>query len=804
MSDKKKAWKNKNKRIDVFSELHEGQSHIIAANQPPMPLEELVEVIWEAKEKKLPVLNLRKKGLTSLPSELFRMSELVVLDISGNQLTSLSSQISRLKGLQRLNISENHFTSLPQELFGLKHLQALGLGAMGLTDLPPEICQLKKLTHLYLHLNKLEVLPPEIGKLGNLQELNLWNNQLVVLPREIKGLKKLHYLCLNNNNLSGLPPEIGELTNLEKLSLNDNQLVELPHEFCRLTKLKKLEAKRNCFVSPPPEIIRNGIKAIQHYLADLEKGVRPMSEVKLVFIGDGSAGKTSLIRHLLGRSFNQDEETTRGIEILHWDVAVGDSNMRVNIWDFGGQDLMHAEHQIFFSKRSLYVLVLDCRMNSRAEYWLQHIKAFGGDSPVILVLNKQDIQLGLCNLNIPFLCEKYPEIREAFYISCKTGQGVSVFKKGLLTELYKVRTAAVCWPRPWFAVKHRIEQIDRPWITRDEYQELCSEEGIMNEKVGTLLLEFLHDLGAVVHFKDVCWDAMYVLNPAWAANAIYGVITSRKTIEHEGIIHQQDMPEILSDDTCGSFPCPPETHAFILELMKKFELCCGEDVNTVLIPQLLPVSEPDFFFDQSKAIGFILYYPDFLPASIFPRFMVKSYKDIKELICWKSGMLLKDRLSDTHALVREDVQIRRISIWVSGRYRKEYLHYLRFLIAAINSDFTGLKITELVIVPDNPEITADCSVLSEYVKNDLDKYIPAGSTQVYNSHELLDLVQPRSIYELNLIIEKLEMDREEKAAFADWLFDFSRVLSTQHFSLTNLFKEMWEWCQETKKSQFSD
>ncbi|CAK8720699.1 hypothetical protein GKODMF_12285 [Candidatus Electrothrix gigas] len=786
-------------RVDIFSELQGEKSHFTSKHTPAMPFEELVEIIWEAREKRVPVLNLRKKGLTSLPNDLFRMPELVILDISGNQLTSLPSQISQLKGLQRLNLSENPLTSLPDKLFQLKNLKALGLGAMNLTALPRKIGELQTLIHLYLHLNKLAGLPPEIGKLANLQELNLWNNPLAVLPREIKGLKKLRYLCLNNNNLANLPPEIGELTNLEKLSLNDNRLVDLPQELCQLTKLKKIEAKRNPFVSPPPEIIRNGIKAIQQYLADLEKGVRPVSEVKLVFIGDGSAGKTSLIRQILGRSFNNEEETTCGIEILRWDAAIDDSNIRVNIWDFGGQDIMHAEHQIFFSKRSLYIIVLDCRMNSRAEYWLQHIRAFGGDSPVILVLNKQDSQLGSCNLNIPFLCEKYPEIREVFNISCKKNQGIFAFKEGLLKELNKVRKSAVCWPGAWFAVKHRIEQIERPWISRDEYHTICTEEGIMNEKVGTLLLDFLHDIGAVVHFKDVCWDAMYVLNPAWAASAIYGVITSKKVVEYEGIIRLQDMANILPDGACGNFSCPTETHAFILELMKKFELCCGEDVNTVLIPQLLPASEPDFSFDRTEAIGFILYYPDFLPASIFPRFMVKAYRDIKELTCWKSGMLLKDRLSDTHALIREDVQIRRICIWVSGRYRKEYLHYLRFLLAAINSDFKGLKIIELLTVPDAPEITADCAVLSEYIKNDLDKYIPTGSTKVYNTNELLDLVQPRSIYELNLIIEKIGLDRHKKAAFADWLFSFSRILSTHQFDLTSLFKEMLDWCWQHEK-----
>ena len=36
---------------------------------------------------------------------------------------------------------------------------------------------------------------------------------------------------------------------------------------------------------------------------------------------------------------------------------------------------MHATHQFFLSKRSLYILVLDGRKEEDAEYWLRHLKA---------------------------------------------------------------------------------------------------------------------------------------------------------------------------------------------------------------------------------------------------------------------------------------------------------------------------------------------------------------------------------------------------------------------------------------------
>ena len=55
---------------------------------------------------------------------------------------------------------------------------------------------------------------------------------------------------------------------------------------------------------------------------------------------------------------------------------------------------MHATHQFFLTKRSLYLLVLDARLTqeeNRVEYWLKIIQSFGGESPVLIVGNKGDV-----------------------------------------------------------------------------------------------------------------------------------------------------------------------------------------------------------------------------------------------------------------------------------------------------------------------------------------------------------------------------------------------------------------------------
>src|SRR5205085_2172276 len=147
---------------------------------------------------------------------------------------------------------------------------------------------------------------------------------------------------------------------------------------------------------------------------------RPMCEAKLLLVGQGRVGKTSLVRYLVKKQKCQKgEEPTLGIGRVPWLREIKPPNKRkkqtvtLNVWDFGGQEIMHATHQFFLTKRSLYLLVLNGREGGEdadAEYWLKLIESFGGESPVIVVLNK--IREHPFDVNRRALQQKYPVIRE--------------------------------------------------------------------------------------------------------------------------------------------------------------------------------------------------------------------------------------------------------------------------------------------------------------------------------------------------------------------------------------------------------
>src|SRR5260221_2414438 len=224
--------------------------------------------------------------------------------------------------------------------------EKLDLSFLGLRALPESIGQLRRLQTLSFGGNQLSALPESLGKLGMLEELRVDNNQLRALSEALLGLEKLEGLFLHGNEALGVPPEI--------LGPTGEQVRD-----------KSAKPAR------PRDIL-------DYYFAT-RKAARPLNEIKLLLVGRGGAGKTSIVRRLRENKFVKGSRETQGITIKPWAVEVEGRKALVHTWDFAGQVMTHATHQLFFSERSVYVLVLTGREKSEhadAEYWLRLIRAF--------------------------------------------------------------------------------------------------------------------------------------------------------------------------------------------------------------------------------------------------------------------------------------------------------------------------------------------------------------------------------------------------------------------------------------------
>src|SRR5262249_32139706 len=154
------------------------------------------------------------------------------------------------------------------------------------------LARLTGLTHLDIGDNQLAGLPEWIADLGRLEWLEAESNQLTEVPGSLRELRSLHYLEVSGNSILELPPSLGELPDLWGLGVQANPLA--------------------------PEVLaaaEEGTDALLEFLRLLQTDGERIHECKLILVGEGAAGKSSLLAALRGEPWVENRDTTHGIQI---------------------------------------------------------------------------------------------------------------------------------------------------------------------------------------------------------------------------------------------------------------------------------------------------------------------------------------------------------------------------------------------------------------------------------------------------------------------------------------------------------
>ncbi|UJB68592.1 leucine-rich repeat domain-containing protein [Acaryochloris sp. 'Moss Beach'] len=564
-------------------------------------------------------LYLSENSLSELPAEIVQLTNLQQLYLSENSLSELPAEIVQLTNLQQLYLSENSLSELPAEIVQLTNLQQLYLRSNSLSELPAEIVQLTNLQQLYLRYNSLSELPAEIGQLTNLQQLDLSYNSLSELPAEIGQLTNLQQLDLSSNSLSELPAEIGQLTNLQELDLEKNQLTSLPDEIDKLAQLSKVDLRGNS-LPIPPEILGtwdepNEPTQIFAFYRSLKiaQTVR-LYEAKLLIIGEPGAGKTTLAKKIEDQNYQlqPNEESTEGIEVIQWRFPLNNgTTFQINIWDFGGQEIYHATHQFFLTKRSLYALVADSRReDTDFNYWLNVVELQSDNSPLLIIKNeKQDRKR---EINERQLRGEFTNLKETLATNLETQRGLpevlSKIKK-YISDLPHVGTPL---PKTWVQVRQALEKDIRNHIPLSEYLTLCKKNGFTELEDKLQLSEYLHDLGVCLHFqKDALLKKTVILKPTWGTDAVYKVLDNSQVVSNLGHFSSQDLVNIWQEEKYATM------RDELLQLMRNFKLCyeIPNCPGSYIAPQLLSPDQPDYDWDSSHNL-MLRYEYEFMPKGI--------------------------------------------------------------------------------------------------------------------------------------------------------------------------------------------
>jgi len=706
--------------------------------------EELLTIIEQAQHVGLKELNLIGKGITELPPEIGQLTSLKKLylgnewnDENGNRLTKLPDEIGQLTSLQFLNISGNRLMALPESIGQLTNLQALYLSGNRLTELPESIGQLTSLQALNLSGNQLILAPNSIGQLAHLKTLIFSGNQLTVLPNSIDQLTGLQILDLRFNQLTALLEAIGKLTSLHTLYLSHNQLTTLPESIGQLTNLKDLQFKDNRLTSLPSSLAQlkklevlgldgnplnpalqsaydQGLGALRAYLRSLEEA-EPLYEAKLVLVGEGKVGKTTLLNALTGREPREDEPTTHGVSIaveaLHLTHPERpDVKIQFNAWDFGGQEVYRVTHQFFFSRRSIYLLVWEPRMGvqqCQVEDWLKLIRLrVGNDAKVIIVSTHSKTGQRIARIDEPVfkrdfgsMIVDFVEVDSLVDDPNVLGEKFNIPQlKALIAKAAKdLDQMGMPFNIHWRTARDELLEIGptQPRAAYTDFTATCARHGLDAIDIRTLA-GLMHDLGYIVYYgDDERLKDDVVLQPEWLTKAIGFLLEDRTTQERQGILPDAHLRDVwLNHSFTGEPKYEPELYPFFLRLMEKYDVSYRlKDGLASLVAQHVPQVQPPLPWlpeeepSPDKRRLAMVCVMDEAPPGLIPWMIVRTHEYAYELqqhhLHWQKGMFLRHK---RHGEAVLELRGREFHLYTEAVWPEYFMNVLRQTLSKLIRD----------------------------------------------------------------------------------------------------------------------
>jgi Leucine-rich repeat (LRR) protein/GTPase SAR1 family protein len=646
--------------------------------------------------------------------------EFLITDRS--QITDLTP-LSKLTRLHTLSLIDNNINDLTP-LSSLSDLKELILTSTDVTDLIP-LSSLKKLQVLHIDWTTIADITP-LSKLTSLRKLNL-NLTCVSDLGPLANCKRLKRLYVGSTYITSLAPlwNLSELTVLVATETRVNYLDE--QLLTRLSKLEHLGLYRCPIENIPKAIIglHNCLEDVKSYFRDQNQEQKRLHEAKIILIGNGRVGKTSLVKRLLDNSFNAEEPSTHAIQLRPWllpDLAkqVQLQSIRLNIWDFGGQDIYHATHRTFMNTEAVFLVVWDAQMetiterietmpgnkiikykNYPLEYWLSYIKVLSKNSPVILVQTHRNRDKPKTHLLTEEQQKEYNvKAMLAVESSTATANGYDALKEQIqeivVEQIHQTCTnLPATWVNVRTAIAHTQEEQHVQQLTLVMFKAMCSAEKLDTRSTQTLL-RYLHNTGVFFYQKGLFNDQI-VIDQKWAIDAVYTLLDRKGLfcrLHANGRFTGQDLQEHWQQYTL-------EEQELFVSFMQQCEICFEASNsykwNTPLkekefiAPQLLPETPP-LSVQALRRHEEGLYYKyrhRFLHSAIIQRFIVRTGNMAKENDMWQSGIVLSTL--EGMALIEAFPTKNEIVIRLDSIDQKILLNKIRNEMREINADEAGIE-----------------------------------------------------------------------------------------------------------------
>ncbi|HYC59678.1 MAG TPA: COR domain-containing protein [Thermoanaerobaculia bacterium] len=712
-------------------------------------------------------LSVADNHLAELPDSIGELGQLRELSVGPNPLHSLPPSIGGLHSLKWLWADTTDLQALPHEIGMLRNLEILNLDfTLALMTLPPPMAELTQLKVFSLRETRMKALPKWFGRLEGLEALwmggrrsppenietlghltNLRNLRLDLLrfarmPDWIRDLRKLTLLTFAGTGLHALPGWISELAELQYLNLSGNRLQSLPDTISSLSRLDQFDLRNNELVTIPPSIARlpklreinlegnplspalrsayeQGLGPLRAFLRSLNEA-DPLYEAKLMLIGEGNVGKTTLLKALTGREPRKGEPTTHGVSIdihaLYLPHPEVPTTLQFNAWDFGGQEVYRVTHQFFFSPRSIYLLVWEPRMGvqqCQVEDWLKLIRVRVGENANVIIVSTHAKTGGrIARIDQAVFMRDYGTMIRGFVEvdslvadkPSKEPYGIRELKNLISNVASGLDHMGMPFPRDWKKARDRALEAgeSRPHVSYGDFATLCEPFGLDATDIRTLAT-LMHDLGYFVYYGD---DERLrddvVLKPEWLTKAIGFVLEDRLTAEGDGILPDDHLANVWLRHSFANEPrYETKLYPFFLRLMEKYDVSYRlEEGNASLVAQHVPQVRPlvPWLPEEEPAkdlrrLAMVCVIDEDVPPGLIPWLIVRThpYAAAYEAhrLHWQKGMFLRNR---KHGSALLELRGRELHLHVEAVWPDYFMNVLQQIVdKLIRDNWPGLE-----------------------------------------------------------------------------------------------------------------
>lgn len=621
---------------------------------------------------------------------------LIALSMTEKDIDSLTIG-EECNNLQHLYLGYNEKLTRIEFETNLPKLQYLYLNNCALNStlrLPEGFASLKQ---VYVQKNQLQGLIFE-GDCPELELLDGSGNQLEQFDLP-KGFELLAYLYLHQNRLKSFTLANG-LTALIILDLRENNLEALPSLLIKSTLFEALYVFKNPLSTIPSEFIDeeedgNSLEGIRSFLKQLEEGDNIVNDrAKLIIVGNGRVGKTSMLKRLKGEDFNEKEEYTHGIQIGQLEKKdlpdLEAESLKLKVWDFGGQEIFYATHQFFLSEEAIYILawtneknILEHRQqedlpddeNWRENvYWLENIRLHGKKSPILMVQTHSDCKEHQLSLESNFRNPPYEASNVDFSAKKQKGYGLEELQEFISDKLQtEIKFFGQTFPRSFETVIQLMENSEKEMISLNEFNAICTESGVL-PGVEKEVRTYLHKSGTIVYFDRPGLDDVVFTNPNWLTKQVYKLINNQLKAQ-DGYIDDQYLLTVMPPKEYS-----PKDRSRFLILLENFKLIFKSKVedNVFIAPQYLPLSlnrSAKPLYDSAKRelnLAFVFRYLRFMPENVMINFL-STKGPYSDQVYWRHGIYFTQ--NEQKCIVEQNASEKALTVFTANSIQSLNFQY---------------------------------------------------------------------------------------------------------------------------------